>query len=668
MFFIKFAIRVFLLSLSFAPLFANSVVWENSSAQDFGKGTLVNTVLFSDGSVRDAGKFRAIATPELTLWSSVVDNKGMLYVGTGVKGGIYRLLQDKLEKYFDTGALVVTALAVEGDTLYAATIADGKLFQIENGKGELFVQLPSPYIWAMQMRQGQLYLATGPEGLLYQVDIATRQVKTLARTTEKHLLSLTSDGVGNLYAGSAPNGLLYRISSDGKVTVLVDLPETEIRGLCWADGKLYLAANSAKGFDNVRAVQTLARSIQEQGYKGKALDRKKIWEEMMATSLYQYQENKGGDKIWELQKNFVTAVAPAGQGVFLATGIEGRIYHIQSQEVWAIVADLREEQIMSMATQDGHLKFYGTGDSGTLYSQETVSLPGDIAYLSEIHDSETFAQWGRICYEATGKLLVQTRSGNTQKADELWSEWSAPLAKSMAKVTSPPGRYFQYKVSWQEAGGVLKAVRLIYRRYNRSPVIKSFKIPLLPANNPRKLLGEKATSPVQLSWEAKDPDNDSLRYRLFYKNVTGDVWYELTANQVYTASNFKWDVARVPDSYYLVKLEVSDELDNPTAGVTTQVSTPLLLDNNAPLITADTNGDEIRGSARDSFSQVAQLAYRLEGANEWTLVEPADGIYDEAEEYFRFSLPASLKRPCNIEIKASDAAGNPGYLFLQVKS
>lgn len=658
-----------LLSLSFClvvPLAANSVVWENATASDFNKGTLVNTMLFADGSVRDGGRFRQLATQESTVWSSACDNTGTLYFGTGVKGAIYRLAAGKLEKYCDTGELIVTSLVSLGNTLYAATIAEGKLFQIEDGKPSLVAQLPSSYIWAMKAWQGQLYLAGGAEGTLYQFDPAGKQVKIVARTPEKHLLSLEIDTYGNLYAGSAPNGLLYRITRDGQMSVLVDLAENEIRSLCWSAGRLYLAANSARGFDNARAVQALARNIQEQGYKGKLVDRKKIWEEMMSASLYQYQENRGFEKLWELPKNFVTAVAPATPGVFLATGLEGRVYHIQSTDTWAIHVDLREEQIMAIAAQEGRLTHYATGDSGMVHVRETVT-PGETYYLSEVHDSETFAQWGHIQFRASGSLTLQTRSGNTLKPDELWSSWSAPIDKSQSPVTSPAGRYFQYKVVWQQAGGVLESVRLFYRRQNRTPQIKNFKIAFVSGANPRKLLAEKPANPVQLSWEAKDPDNDSLRYRLFYKNVQGSVWYELTANQVCTISNFKWDLARVADGYYLIRLDVSDEMDNPTPAIATQVSAPALIDNNAPLLLAQVEGDSVRGNARDSFSPVAQLAYRIEGSGDWTLIDSRDGIFDECEEEFLIPLPAAMARPYNMEIRALDAAGNSGNLFFQVK-
>ena len=654
------------LLLLVVPAMANSTIWETAVAQEFEKGGFYNTMLVADGTVQTNAKFRAIPSSEVSMWSAVSDASGKLYLGTGMRGIIYRFWQASLEKYYETGELIVTSLVAVGDTLYAATIPDGKIFVVKNGQGSLLVKLPSSYIWAMQRWQNKLYAATGTEGILYQIDLDTKEIVPLLKTTEKHLLSLAITPQGLIYAGSAPNGIVYCLAPGSQATVVFDLPENEVRGLAVANNKLYIGANASKGFDNVRMVQTLARNIQEQGYRGKLLDRKKIWEEMLSGVVYEYEEGKGWNKIFELPKNFINAIVPLGeQGILVGTGLEGRIYHVQSAEVWSIVADLKEEQVMTLVTVAGVLKFYGTGDTGALYLRDGQAGTDESCYVSPVHDTEAMSQWGTLQMEKQGRLTAQVRTGNTQKPDEFWTAWSSPNEESHFRIANPPGRFVQYKITWLEAESVLKGVRIIYRRQNRPPAIKSFKVPLV-VGNVRKLAADKVVAPIQLAWEAKDPDNDNLRYRLWLRRQQSGYWQDLLAGQVYTLNNFKWDTSRLPDGNYSLKLEASDELDNAKPAAATQMVGPLLIDNNPPVVVVEEKPGELHGLVSDDFSCIAQIAYRVQGG-EWILLDAEDGIFDTAEEFFKIILPTSLQPGQTLEIKGMDSAGNCGYVFSVVK-
>lgn len=644
-------------------LFANTTVWENLTFQDFSKGTGYQVILSADGTISYGLPLGPLQLSDIMAWSVAYDSKGNTYVGTGVHGVVYRLEQRTFQKYYETGELIVTALESQGDELYAGTIPDGKIFQIKDGKGDLWVKLPASYIWGMKLYEGKMYVATGPDGILYQVDMSSKEIKELVKTGEKHLLSMALSQ-NNIYVGSAPNAIVYRISPDGKLSVALDLPENEVRSLVACQGKLYIGVNVAKGFDNTRMVQTLAKNVQDQGFKGKLVDRKKIWEELMSSSVYQFEENKGWDKFFEFPKTFITTMASLeDKGILVGTGLEGKIYQIKTPEVWSVLTDLKEDQILSLMVKNDALNCLGTGDTGVLYTVSSEFVPNQANYLSEIHDTEAFSQFGSVEWEKEGELVLQTRTGNTQKADEFWSDWSTPITTSPAKLTSPAGRFFQYRVSWSQKEAILHGVRILYRRQNRAPVIKSFKLPT--PSNPRKLYPEKSSNPFQVSWEAKDPDNDNLRFRLWYKNVKTDIWHETTANQIYTEPKFKWDASHCPDGYYLLKLEVSDELDNSIPGITRQISSPLLIDNRPPQISAQVEAGQVSGVASDSFSCIAHLAYRIQDG-EWTLLDPADGIFDQCEESFRFSV-ASLAKGSTVELKAVDASGNAAYGFCLVK-
>ena len=41
-------------------------------------------------------------------------------------------------------------------------------------------------------------------------------------------------------------------------------------------------------------------------------------------------------------------------------------------------------------------------------------------------DARFVASWGRIWWRGRGQVELQTRTGNTERPDVTWSEWSAP--------------------------------------------------------------------------------------------------------------------------------------------------------------------------------------------------------------------------------------------------
>lgn len=641
----------------------NTTMWENATYEDFAKGTLQYTVLYSDGTVRVGKRTDVTQSPEPTLWSLTSNNRGNVYVGTGFTGVIYRL-DNTLQKYCDTGELIVTALEAQEDDLYAGTIPNGKVFHIRDGQPTLLAQLPSIYIWAIKLYQRKLYVATGPDGVLYEVDLDSRQTKVLAKTPEKHLLSLALDGQ-NLYVGSAPNGILYQLTPDGRMAAVVDLPQNEIRALAACDGKIYIGANSTQKFDNAAMAQNLAKKVQQQA-EGKVLERKKLLEEMLSGALYVYS-TKGWQKLLDLDKDFATCIIAAGDRALLGTGLQGKIYEVQSKDIYSIIQDTKEDQIMAMWGVNGKLQFFCTGDSAKLYRAESTFVPDEANYLSQVHDGQSVSQWSSLYWESEGKLAVQTRTGNTEKPDDFWSQWSSlyPSGYPYIKIGNPVGRYFQYRVVWREPDAVLKTVRVLYSRQNRSPEITELKMEL-PDKNPRNLYLSKPVNPIKISWKAEDPDGETLRYHLWYKHSQSDYWYELTARDVLTAKEYKWDTSQIADGYYLVKLVASDEIENTTPTFSARLSRPILIDNYPPGIKAQIEKNTISGIVIDSFSFITQIGYRV-NEGEWVLVPAADGLCDNQQESFRFLLPALSHGSYTLQIKAMDAAGNTGYIFCTVQ-
>ncbi|MDB5309370.1 MAG: Fibronectin type domain protein, partial [Gemmataceae bacterium] len=70
-------------------------------------------------------------------------------------------------------------------------------------------------------------------------------------------------------------------------------------------------------------------------------------------------------------------------------------------------------------------------------------------FTSQVFDAAGSATWGTATWTASvpagTTLTVQTRSGNAATPDGTWSSW-APVANG-GQVTSPAGRYLQYRVT-----------------------------------------------------------------------------------------------------------------------------------------------------------------------------------------------------------------------------
>src|SRR4029079_17279221 len=79
--------------------------------------------------------------------------------------------------------------------------------------------------------------------------------------------------------------------------------------------------------------------------------------------------------------------------------------------------------------------------------------------------------WGRIWWQSTGGVQIETRSGNTEKPDETWSGWS-PVGTNSA-VASPKARYLQWRAILSNGVAVasLSEVNVAFQPRNIAPEV-----------------------------------------------------------------------------------------------------------------------------------------------------------------------------------------------------
>jgi len=332
-----------------------------------------------------------------------------------------------------------------------------------------------------------------------------------------------------------------------------------------------------------------------------------------------------------------------------------------------------------------------------VYRVPGVSAP-DGRVVSTVLDAGSPARWGTATLEpgpGTDGLSLETRTGNTRAPGDSWGEWQeVRLSETSGPVTSAAARFLQWRLTVGTAATPVAAVRVAYLPANRSPRIASVAVSALGArlertgdhasfggvaqqlpggvrieiqsNNgvPPMTAGAEESSWARryraVSWTAKDPDADPLRYELALRQPDETTWHTLEKDL--KASPWVWDSATVPDGWYEIRLMASDHVSNPRSQTLTagRVAQAFLVDNTNPRIVDLTRTDSgISGTAEDVLSSIRMIEYALDGAS-WERVFPEDGIPDSRREPFAVALDTLDPGDHVILVRAVDEGGNLG--------
>lgn len=636
--------------------------WTVSTPEDYQKGTLENIIVFSSGELALGPTLTRHESGELSLWCSAVDEKsGTVYFGSGTEGKIYRLSpQGELHEFSKTGEVVVTALAFGGGRLYAATIPDGKIFacNLSNGEVSPFATLPDAYVWSLAALPGDTVIAgTGPDGKVYRID-SQGTASLWFETKQSHVLSLAADSSHSVYAGTSPNGVLFRIAPEGKGEVVFNTNEQEIRTLVWDKDTLWIGANKSKKFDPKKFVKRL-QAAAAQAQEGE--EKESPFQDLFDGSVYRLTEKSPARLVHSVTKSYAASLAVDKLGrVYLGTGDEGKVWRIDPDGTASLLAALKENQVMTLAVVNGELAAMGTGNPAAVYTLSSLGVRSG-SFTSEIVDAKFPAIWGTLSWDATGSLGVQTRSGKTARPDDgTWSDWSEPI-HSNTKVGSPPGRYFQVRVTWKDdPRATLRWLTLYYRTENQQPEVKEVEVEAFDQNT--AFLGKlRESAEVTLRWKAADADGDELVFRVSCQREGREEWVPLLPEPT-AKKDYKWDTQQAAEGWYRVKVVASDEPTNPTGSALTamKVTRPILIDNRKPAFEeVGLKGRILSGSAVDQTSVIARLEYSID-AGPWHFLQPVDGLYDERSERFSIALSDGHHGPGvrNLSIRAVDGNGN----------
>jgi hypothetical protein len=291
-------------------------------------------------------------------------------------------------------------------------------------------------------------------------------------------------------------------------------------------------------------------------------------------------------------------------------------------------------------------------------------LPGrasDALWTSKVLDAQFPSRFGELTFRGEGKLSLQTRSGNTEKPDDGWSEWSAPLT-APGPIRSPGARFLQIRARLDTAApSTLYAVQAYYLPRNQPTTLKEITVKPNPPKRGDAGGEDGPTTQYKVEWKLDNPDGDRLRFRLSYRpEGRSDLRPILRESEILTKTSYEWNTEGVPDGYYRVRIEASDELDNPDRTVARDYgdSEPFLLDNHPPTVDGlRVDRGVLRGVARDAQGPVSKLEYALDGGD-WKPFHPRDDLFDTREEAFEVALPGLAKGTHVVAVRVRDARSN----------
>jgi len=713
--------------LAATPLLAStSAVWEMSSFSDFIKGKFEGVSLGRDGRLSLAPQLDTFfASEQPVIWSVVPAPDGTLYAATGHRGRVFRLdAAGKPRLVWTADRPEVFAIAVDKKgALYAASSPDGRIYRIENGQATEYFDPKTTYIWTLAMNpDGVLYAGTS-DGKVFRIT-AAGQGEEYYSTGQGNVTGLMIDAKGNLLAGTEPNGVLYRITAKNKAFALYDSSLPEIRAIAQnADGSIYAVGLGGALAKKVQAAQQTNQSNPGDSSGGavtsvtvtadaggdlkpnppepakpqqaapaaatpavtatmttNAVDLTSIEK----SAIYRINPDNTVDTVWSSKEENVYDILPAADGqMYFGTDQTGRIYRLSQDHKLTLVAQTNESEAVRLLSWNGSL-LAATANMGKIYKLGAAGPKGN--YQSPVFDAGGIARWGKLRWQGdrgAGSVAFRTRSGNSLRPDETWSDWSEPLREAGAQIPSPNARFLQFEADISGTGAMIDSVSAAYLPQNNPPMVRSITVltqpmaasaakasaqqqnntssaasvpysitvtdsgdattPVASTGTPTQTLSRAASQQLMISWQADDPDNDKLVYQVDFRGDGERDWKSLKKGLHDNSCTIDGD--SLADGRYLFRVTASDRESN-AAGSAKEaelVSSPVLIDNTPPTIRIRSAGRaSIEFDAQDSSSALKRAEWSFD-AGPWTPLAPVDGIMDSLMEQFKFTpegLPA----------------------------
>jgi hypothetical protein len=723
-------LSLFIITLGIITATASGpVFWRINTRAEVEKGDARGVSIADNGTMTLAPSLvEVFDTKQAYIWSTVADNAGNIYLGTGNEGRIYKVdSSGKGTLLYKTTELSVMALAVDDQgNLYAGTSPDGKVYRIApGGEAKVFFEPKTKYIWSLAFDgRGRLLVGTGDKGTIYRVN-ADGAGAPLVKTTQSNITALRVDSAGNVIAGTDPGGLVLRISPDGRAFTLFDSSLKEVRDLAVGkDGDIYAltlaesagggAANSTPGTtaptinSPISADEGITITISDvqtvdAGMGSSPSASPSISANQPKSALYKIDAGGAGDALWDSRETIAFAITVDTNGeVLVGTGQKGRIYSIKPAQNPLLLTQSSEDQTARFV-RIGSQVYAAASNLGKLFRLSSESGVNG-TYTSSVRDAQSTANWGRISWVGEGAIDLQTRSGNTTNPDSTWSDWSEAVTNSEGNaIKSPPARYIQWRATLKRgapgSSPRLREVTISYLPRNLAPKITSLNVLPIGVTLQPALMGQPQgdfnsdsqsadagsagnvmqipprrgfqRGAVSLDWQGEDRNGDGIEYSVFYRNAVGGEFYPLKTGLRETY--YTVEPNALPDGRYVFKVIATDIISNPAdLALTGERETEAVeIDNTPPSVTADapkitSNQVEVILRVADTTSIIRRAEYQVDGGD-WRAIFPVDGIADSKREEFRVTMRVSDAKPHLLAFRAFDSSANIGNAQATIK-
>ncbi len=702
--------------------------WETSSFTDFLAGKLSGVALARDGKMTVAPALDTLFdSGQPVIWCVVPGAGGSLYAATGHHGRVYRIDASGAATLLwtaDRPEVFALAVSPQGD-VYAGSSPDGKIYRIRNGQATEYFDPHAHYIWSLALApDGTLYAGTGDGGAVYRITGA-EQGEVYYSTGQTNVTGLLLDSQGRLLAGTEPNGILYRITAKSKAFALYDSSLPEIRALAvQGDGTIYAAGlggalakkiqatqqNQQTQDESVPTISTTVTVTAQAGadIKPTAPDTKTPVPATTAaattaaavvetvgvekSAIYRIYPDNTVETLWSSKEENVYDILPASDGLYFGTDVNARIYRLSADRKLTLVAQPNDGETVRLM-RAGSSILAATANSGKILRLGASGGAG--SYESQVFDAGGISRWGRLRWQGNA-VTLQTRSGNSLRPDDTWSDWSPAVGDSSGvQIASPNARYLQYAARLSGAAAHLDSVTAAYLPGNSAPIVRSVSVtqqtPATPAakaaasasaasaysitvtdtgdagpaastGTPTQTMSRAVIQQLLITWQADDPDSDRLVYEVAIRGEGESEWKSLRRDL--HDNSLAIDGDSLADGRYFFRVTASDREVNPPASAraTELVSSPVLVDNTQPSIAMQNPirsgaAADIAFSARDAASPLRRAEYSLD-AEAWSPIEPVDGVLDSPSEEFRLHLDRLAAGEHVLLVRVADSGNN----------
>lgn len=690
------------------------VIWSALRAND-------GTVYLGTGyrgavyALRSSGELEHLWTaPEPVVFAMALDASGALYAATSPDGKIYRIQGNTATEYFNPQAQYIWSLAVgTNGTVYAGTGPDGLVYAVTGvGTGEVHYTSGQAHITSLAAENiGSLLAGSEPNGLLYRIT-AKDKAFVLHDAPLPEIRAIVAGPGGDVFVaamgGSVARKQQIPDSPAGSASPSGATISTTVTVTASSDG-LQQPVQLPQTATDPSTVSTPPLSASSSLYEMAGVER---------SAVYRIAPDNTVDTLWSSKEENVYDLALDGSRLLVATDREGRIYSLDLQGRASLLAQTAQGQTTRLLPGQQHF-LAATGNEGKLFRFEQNGT-ADAEYESPVHDAQKVSRWGQLNWSeqkgASGEAAVEmmTRSGNAFRPDDTWSDWQpVGIEASGARIASPNARYLQWKARFRENAGnaALERVTVAYLPQNSPPKLTSLKVSsqLKASENTGRAATEAATSSamaaysitvsasgeadaggpagntvastsrlvepvVQCTWEAEDPDGDTLRYHLSYRAEDEQEWK--TVARDIRETTYAIEGSRFADGRYYFQVTATDASDNApgVAREDTLTSAPAIIDHGSPelaVLSRERLDDrwQLRVQATDAVSMIRRLEMSV-NAKPFAIVLPVDGISDGVSEEYLLIVPDSVAPEAekSVVLRATDAAGNVGTIRVVLRT